>query len=183
LDQDFESISMTAFVRDGEAREHLEAATARWGEGDADKAAERLRLAFDRLIRDYEERKVRYPGRSLFRTEPPFRPSELDDMHNKVGKSLTDWLSALDQRQKLVAFGVDLREYAFFDAHTPNAQYALTAEGPPRAIFIRGANEVTLIEETFRRCHRFVLEAALVLGAEDYDFDGYSGRHSTAPSV
>jgi hypothetical protein len=184
LDQDFESISMTAFVRDGEARTHLEAASARWREGNADKAAEELRLAFDRLIRDYEQRKVKYEGTSLFRTEPPSRPSELDPSRSTAGKYLVEWLTALDERQKLLAFGVDLRAYALFDAHTPTPYYPITLDGrPPQVNFSRGPNTDTLTEETFRRCYRFVLETALVLGAEDYDFDGNAHRRGGSPSV
>lgn len=181
LHQDFESISMTAFARDGKAREHLEAASERWAEGDAGKAAEELRLAFDRLIHDYEQRKIRYPGTSLFRTEPPFRPHELDKIGNAIGEYLIGWLTALAQQQKLLAFGVDLREYAFFDAHTPHAQYALTADGPPRAIFVRGPNDVSLTDGTFKRSYRFVLATAIWLGAEDYEFDGSAHRRDWRP--
>lgn len=184
FDQDFESISMTAFVRDDEARGHLESAAATWRGGSADRAAEQLWLAFNRLIHDYEQRKVKYEGTSLFRTQPPSRPSDLDPSRSKAGKYLDEWLTALDERQKLLAFGVDLRAYALFDAHTPSPYYPVTLDGqPPKVNFTRGPNTATLTEETFKRCYRFVLDTALRLGAEDYDFDGNAHPPGGSPSV
>jgi hypothetical protein len=184
LGQDFDAISMVSLVRDAQARLHLEAASVRWRESNTDKAAEELWLAFDRLIGDYEQRKVKYEGTSLFRTQPPTRPSDLDPSRSKAGKYLDEWLTALDERQKLLAFGVDLRAYALFDAHTPSPYYPITLDGqPPKVNFTRGPNTATLTEETFKRCHRFVLDTALRLGAEDYDFDGNAHPPGGAPSA
>jgi hypothetical protein len=53
LDQRFDDVSLTAFVRDQEARQLVEAASTAWANGDADGAMVSLRLAFDRLVRSY----------------------------------------------------------------------------------------------------------------------------------
>lgn len=40
---------------------------------------------FDRLIRHHEQRKIEHKVRSLFRAQPPFRPSELDPSRSRSG--------------------------------------------------------------------------------------------------
>jgi hypothetical protein len=72
LGQRLDVVSLTAFIRDDEARRLVEAAGTAWTKGNAREAMLSLRLAFDRLVRDYEERKVWHLGRSLFTTKPVF---------------------------------------------------------------------------------------------------------------
>jgi hypothetical protein len=74
LGQRLDEVSLTAFIRDNEARRVAEAPSTAWANGDADEAMASLRLAFDRLVRDYEQCKVWHQGRSLFTTSPaPYR--------------------------------------------------------------------------------------------------------------
>jgi hypothetical protein len=170
LGQRLEDVSLTAFIRDHEARRLVETANAAWANGDAGEAMTLLRLAFDRVVRDYEQRKVWYEGRSLFTTEPSFMPRKAD--LRKLGvEKLVDWLKALDQRTTLLAFGVDLRRYAFFEANTPAVHYL--ANGGHVADFREG---MVITEDAFRPCYRFVIDTALTLGAEDYDFDAWAAR-------
>ena len=35
---------------------------------------------------------------------------------------------------------------------------------------------LVITEDVFRRCYRFVIDTALTLGAEDYDFDAWAAR-------
>lgn len=125
LGQRLDDVSLTAFIRDNEARRLTEAASTAWANGDANEAMLTLRRAFDRLVRDYEQRKVWHQGRSLFTTQPNFLPSNQDLRKMGLEKltKLVDWLKALDQRTILLAFGVDLRRYAYFEAHTPVVGY------------------------------------------------------------
>jgi hypothetical protein len=127
-----------------------------------------LRLAFDRVVRDYEQRKVWYEGRSLFTTEPNFMPRKGD--LKKLGvEKLVDWLKALDQRTTLLAFGVDLRRYAHFNANTPAVHRLIN--GGHVADFREG---MVITEDVFRRCYRFVIDTAVTLGVEDYDLDAWA---------
>ncbi len=72
---------------------------------------------------------------------------------------------------KLIALGVDLLRYAFFDVHTPGVTYL--ASGDP----IMQPHDNTLITpEAFTRCYRFVIDTALRLGAEDYSVDAVAMR-------
>lgn len=165
LNQRLDDVSLTAFIRDDEARRLVEAASTAWANGDTNEAMVSLRLAFDRLVRDYEQRKVWHLGRSLFTTKPSSMPWQSD--LRKLGvEKLVDWLQALEGRTTLLAFGVDLRRYAYFEAHTPAVGYVLS--GVYRASARKG---VVITEDVFRRCYRFVIDTALTLGAEDYDFD------------
>jgi hypothetical protein len=170
LGQRFEDVSLTAFIRDHQARQLVEAANAAWTSGDADGAMASLRLALDRLIHDYEYRKVWHQGRSLFMTQPTVMPRGSD--LRKLGlEKFVNWIKALDQRTKLLAFGVHLRRYAFFDAHAPAVHYTLNGgySTTPR-------EGVVITEDIFRRCYRFIIDTALTLGAEDYDFDAWTAR-------
>jgi hypothetical protein len=138
LDQDFDAISMVTLVRDPEARAHLEEASAEWARGARQDAAQKLRLAFDRLIRDYEQRKVEYPGKTLFTTKPPFMPDGLDGPGgDEVGKYLVKWLAALDERYRLLALGIDLRRYAVFAAYAPSPSGATCSSSRPRCALVR----------------------------------------------
>jgi hypothetical protein len=173
LDQRFDDVSLTAFVRDQEARQLVEAASTAWANGDADGAMVSLRLAFDRLVRDYEQRKVWHQGRSLFATQPNFMPSDYDLKKLGLDKltKLVDWIKALDRRTRLLAFGVDLRRHAYFEAHAPAVRNLWN--GGHVADFREG---VVITEDVFRRCYRFVIDTALMLGAEDYDFDAWAAQ-------
>jgi hypothetical protein len=169
LGQDFDAISMVTLVRDHEARGHLETAGARWASGDKQATAQELRLAFDRLVRDYEQRKIEYPGKTLFTTQPSvFLPEEMNEIRgSKLGKFVRRWLAALDERSRLLALRIDLRGYAIFNAYCPAPFYTLSADGPPGHTFVTGVDQVQLDDDAFQRCHMFVVETALTLGAED----------------
>jgi len=91
---------------------------------------------------------------------------------------LVKWLAALDERYRLLALGIDLRRYAVFDAYAPRPFYPLTADGSPNPFFVTGADQVQLDDDAFERCHLFVIETALRLDAEDYDFNGPALRRS-----
>jgi hypothetical protein len=168
LKQRFDDVSLTAFVRDDEARQLVDAASTASMSGNHVEAMVSLRRAFDRVVRDYEQRKVWEEGHSLFRTEPSSMPRESSPEAPGLDKYET-WIRALDQRTKLLAFGVDLRRYAFFDAHAPMVLYLVNGGYSPV-----GRKGVVITEDIFRRCYRFVIDTALTLGAEDYDFDAWT---------
>jgi hypothetical protein len=172
LGLDFNAISITAFIREPEARVLVENSRSIWASGDTDTALGNLRLALDRTVRDYEQRKVWAPGRSLFRTQPSFMTSIFDLKALGIEK-LAEWIQAIDDRTKLLAFGVDLRRYAYFDAHAPRVVY-----------FVNGGHQlqrresVAITEDVFDRCLRFVIDTAVALGSDDYDFDAWSARRT-----
>jgi hypothetical protein len=175
LRQDFEAISMVSLVRDESARMHLETASAESAMGDRQEAARELRLAFDRLVADYEQRKIKYPGKTLFTTQPSvFLPDEMHAVKgSELGKYVLRWMTELDERTRLLALRIDLRHHAVFNAYCPKPFYG-TGGGHT---FVTGADQVRLDDDAFQRCLLFVVETALTLGAEDYDFNAPALRH------
>lgn len=175
LGENFDAISMTGFITDPEARRHVEAAEMVWVGGDGPLAMARLRLAFERLIEDYEKRKTWAPGRTLFTTRP-LHPATGHGLHDDGRMNhAEEWLAAIDQRMKLLTFGVDLRRYVYVNAHAPRTSMI---KGDVRLIARDGVPPTT--DEVFRRCHRFVIDTALHLAAEDYEFDAWSARGAVA---
>jgi hypothetical protein len=170
LGQAFEIVNMTGFIADSEARGLVEQAEVLWSAGRSLEALAVLRMAFRRLVRDYEERKAWSPGRSLFTTEPQMRPMRLHG--DPQDDHIHTWLEALDERVKLLALGVDLTRYAYFEAHTPLVRYNLGTGSPQEYEPIEGAPDPT--DDVFQRCHRFVIDTALSLAEADFDFDAWS---------
>jgi hypothetical protein len=172
----FEDISLTVFIRDATARRHVEEAERVWRDGDAGQTMAALRMAFDRLIKDYRERKVYHPGRSLFTVKPTFDLPNTSDARKLGLKGIMEWLEALDERSALLSFGVDLRRYVFFIAHTPQVFYPL---GRPDPVVVRDANEeVEIDEQVYDFCRRFVIDTAMQLTEVDYDYDGWAQRRA-----
>jgi hypothetical protein len=174
-------VSLLLFVRDAEARSHLAEAQKYWQNGEQAASMQNIRLAFDRLVRDFETRKSWHPGTSLFSTKPSFTPS----LHEarRAGKEIEkafEWLESIDGWVKLVALGVDMRRYAYFNAHTPRAMYMLV--GPPR-FSRREDDEAVTSEEAFGRCFQFVVDTALAFAQDDFDFDAWAARRAARRPV
>jgi hypothetical protein len=175
LGQNFETVSLTGLILDDEARTFVEEAETLWAVSDGEAALGKLRLAFDRLITDYEQRKVWYQGRSLFHTEPSFRPSALSGIvRDKVTEHFTHWLEALDERLKILSLGIDMKRFAYFNAHVPIATYSFGGN-----VFLSTHDDIPMItDDIYRRCYRFVIDTALQLVTEDYDFDAWALRQA-----
>ncbi|GAB3124774.1 hypothetical protein GCM10027056_18950 [Glaciibacter psychrotolerans] len=173
---EIESVSLLLFVRDQEARAHLELAQSHWSSGEPDGAMDELKLAFDRITRDYESRKAWHPGRSLFSTKPSFMPSIFDI--RKAGKEAEkafEWLESLDGWVKMLALGIDMRRYAYFDAHTPSAVYTLDG-----AAHLHRREGVLVNEEVFAKCMKFVVDTSLAFAQDDFDFDAWAARQAVS---
>ena len=175
LDVRFDQVSLTAFIRDSAGRGLVEDAERRWQSGDAEEATIALAKAFDSIVRNYEKRKIGFTQDSLFKTRPTFLRS--GNMRDLGLDSLIDWLSAIDERTKLLAFGIDLRGHAYFSVHTPTVRLTMAGAYVVDAKDINGTT-VAVTQDVFERCHRFVIDTALTLTAEDYDFDGWALRRA-----
>lgn len=177
LAQDFDAVSLTGLVVDPEARGLIESAETRWRDGEQHRALGDLRLAFDALINNYENTKRGSFGRSLFDTRPPSTAYEAAQARSRgqfgafgheQGKHFEEWLHNLENRIKLLAFGIDIRGFAFFNRHTPQ-RYRIR---PDTVIVDRAPGQSFEVpEQVFRLCHRFVIDAALKLGADDFSVE------------
>jgi len=159
-----EAVSLLLFIKDEQARGLIERASALEAAGELLDAMFMLRLTFDLVVQDYEERKTVNGWYSIFQTKPSFYPSVFDlrDM-GKGAQKMSEWIEALDGLTRLGALGVDLQRYAYFDAVAPVATYfASDHRTSPRVRF----QDVTV--EHFRASHLFVVDTAIKLGANDY---------------
>ncbi len=175
LGVNFDQVSLTAFIRDTDGRRYTEEAAAQWEAGATDDAMTSLAKAFLCILADYEHRKLSRGRQSIFNTQPSFMLSSWDARELGIQKVI-DWISAIDERTKLLAFGIDLRRHAYFKAYTPHVYGNIN--GNLRAVPRDPAPLVT--HEIFQRCYRFVIDSALSLAAEDYDL-GTANTSAGAP--
>lgn len=174
---DISEVSMLVFLKSDQARGLVTNAQGQWRAGDRTEAMESLRLAFDEVIHDYTRRKQWHPGKTLFTTKPNFYPSIIDLRAGGLEK-IDAWLQNLDSWVRYGALGIDLRQYAYFDAHAPTVhRYVNGGHGSyPR-------EGVELTDEVFQRSYKFVVDTGLSLARDDYDFDQWAARQAAAPSA
>lgn len=175
LDVDISEVSMLVFLKSEEARGLVSKAQQQWLGGAHTESMESLRLAFDEVVNDYTRRKQWHPGKSLFSTKPALYPNSIDLRESGLSK-IDEWLQSLDEWVRYSALGVDLRQYAYFDAHAPvvHRRYSGGHSSHPR-------EGVELTEEVFQRSHKFVVDTGLSLARDDYDFDQWAARQASAP--
>jgi hypothetical protein len=178
LGQDFEAISLRNLITAPEVRAFLESAESRWNAGDRHGGLADLRRAFDRLINTYEDSKMWHSTRSLFDTKPDSPSLNAARMREQAALGMFSssradyaekWLAAIAGQVKLLAIGVDLRRYAYFNAHVPDVVYGWEDRDGHAA---STADLPEPVRSTFDRCQRFVIDTALQLAAEDFTFNG-----------
>lgn len=175
---DLSEISLLVFIKSAGARDLLNLAQEKWNDADANAAMEALRLAFDDIVRDYTERKQWHPGRSLFTTKPSSYPSIFDV--RKLGKpveKIDEWLQNLDKWVKYVALGIDMRGFAYFDAHAPSVVYAIGGNH-----FSHPRQGVEVTADVFTRCFKFVVDTGIALARDDFDLDLWAARQAARSS-
>lgn len=173
----FAEVSLLGFVRDANVREYIQRAdNCSFGviEGRT-LAFEYLRLAFEELVRGYQQSKSYHPGQPLITTKPSLLPSvfEIRDHGGRVGEKTFEWLENLDSWVKILVLGIDVQEYTFFLAYTP-AVWMLSGG---RAMFYwRPGSDLS--DDVFRRCRQFVVESAIRLGRRDFAYDARNANQS-----
>lgn len=169
-------MSLLGFVRDPEVREYIHRADdCSSGEvEDRMLAFQYLRLGFETLVQGYQQSKSYYPGLPLITTKPSFLPSVFDirDHGGKVGEKAFEWLENLDHWVRILVLGIDVQEYTFFLAHTPEV---LMSGGQAHFCWRPGPD---LSDDVFRRCRQFVVESAIRLGRRDFTYDAWNARQS-----
>jgi hypothetical protein len=167
LGVDFDTVGLTVLIADEAASRHITAADEHWAAGDRQVALAHLRLAFDQLVDSFVERKL-----TLFDTRPRMKPTGRGLFDDKRMNYAEKWLEALDKRLKLLMLGVDVRRYLYLDAHAPAVWGRF--DGQVRITEHHGAPPPA--DEVFTRCRQFVVDTALELAADDYEFDPWSAR-------
>ena len=174
LGVDISEVSLLVFLKSEQVRQLAAKAAKDWADGHPLDAMASLRLAFDELVRDYTRRKRWYPGKGLFSTKPTGYPNVFRLRESGL-ETIDAWLQNLDKWVRYSALGIDLRQYAYFDAHAPTVPYYLDGG--------RGTNPpegVVLTDEVFHRSYKFVVDTGLSLARDDYDFDQWEARQAAA---
>ena len=188
LGLDFEQVRMSGLIASEPVREMVERAELRWSEGEARDAAADLRRAFDRTCNLWEDSKS-IPGLRGFYDTRPHKSMAISRKRAALGAfadSEADyhakWLARLDERTKLMTFGVDMRRFVYFDVHVPSVRYSHRNQPDGEAAPHDDGPPVT--EEVFRRCHRFVIDTALQFARDDFTWTPvkYAGLRDKLPT-
>jgi len=172
---EFRSASLLELVQCKEARKSLEEADVMISEGKIEDSLDKIAVAFNQLVDDYEDRKRTQFGRSPFffgeslaflgTSFRQFR--DLEEMADKISNTIQDIQDAL----KLLSLGLDYRRYAKFRLLTPRVvkiHGSILANGDPYNV-MRLHREMAPSLEDCRFCYDFVVESALRL--QEFDFD------------
>lgn len=189
FDLSFDEVSLIDFVQPEESRNHLKSAQDFVTEGKYREAASETALAFDKMLSDYEHRKVDGRFRSRFdfgapmhfmdsfflglnRNSHSFRQDEtvrkLNELEGKLAKFVDNVkisVEALQNSVKIIAFGVDYRQYSMFRAISGDVIRAVNGG------YHVSAPEVIPTKEEAQFCIDFVIEAAIALREFDHTVD------------
>lgn len=180
----FAGISLIDFVQPDEAREHLKEAEILLNDGKLPEALDKVALAFQKMLDDYEVRKLdrfhRSPfffgedltfynsffmgiGRSTYFNNERYHPEyehELAEFIDRVQESL----EAIREAIKILAMGIDYRRYSRFRFYTPRVTRVLSGE----YVVSRSHAQEEANAEDVRFCIDFVVETAIKLHEFDY---------------
>jgi len=173
---EFRSVSMLNLVQCKETRMSLEEADKLIKENKLEDALDKIAVAFNQLIEDYENRKRtrfdRSPfffGKSLTFVDSSFRPLG-DDLERAV-RDVTSTIGEIQIALKLLSLGLDYRRYAKFRLLTP---YVRTIPGGAPHVQ-RFRREKPTSQEDCRFCYDFVIESSLHLQEFDFDVESEHG--------
>ena len=166
---EFHSVSMLNLVQCKETKASLEEADELVVEGKYEDAIDKIAVAFNQLIDDYEGRKKTQFGQSPFFFGEPVGfvntfSGEYDDV-SAFADSVSGSIEEIQEALKLLSLGLDYRRYAKFRLLTPHIF------GMPGGTYrIQRVHHVkTHSSQDCRFCYDFVIESALHL--QEFDFD------------
>ena len=166
---EFRSVSMLELVQCKEARKSLEEADKMIGEGKIEDALDKIAVAFNQLVDDYEDRKTMTFGQSpfFFGESLTFIGRSFERMTGlgEFAESVRSCIEEIQNALKLLSLGLDYRRYAKFRLFVP---YITRIPRGPYHIVRSKREKVPSIDDC-RFCYDFVIETALHL--QEFDFD------------
>ena len=173
---DFQSISLAELVALKPARLALRTAESLLENGKYKESAEHSSLAFDNLLKDYETRKSDDFRESPFRVldrhglpshrfgASPLGPSAdslLTSDLRDFSREVFSVIRALDERVRILALGIDFRQYTRFRMLAPGVRWSMGSDEPS---FSWPGNAVDSVDqETCEFIEGFVIDVALQL--------------------
>lgn len=171
-------VSLVEYVNPQSARDKLKEAEADLAKGDTLTALDKIALAFEEMIRDYETRKRDgfynspfYFGRDLGFLSSFFMGlghGSLSSPERKLGDfvdRVKESIEAMQEAIKILALGLDYRKYSKFRQLTPHLTLVMSGD---YMISRRHKEEDKPSIDDARFCVDFVVESALALAEFDY---------------
>lgn len=176
---DFPSISMIDFIEPESARVKLKEAENFKSNEQIDEALDQIIIAFNVMLKDYENRK-----RGKFSKSPFFFGKDLnfynsffmglndDRGNNKMAEfvdRVKESIESMQEAIKILALGIDYKKFSKFKLLTPHIEETMNGE------YIISRNSYVPREKSSKKevqfCIDFVVEAALQLQEFDYDVE------------
>lgn len=179
---EFNSISLLDLIACDNAKKALNEAQQHRENGLFEDALDRIAIAFEHLVDDYESRKRSRYGQSpfFFGQDMSFETSffmgvemgsKFSQFIDKVNESITAMQSAI----KMLSLGLDYRRYVRFNLLTPHLTCVCSGEfrvSRPQRAKSPGDDEV-------QYCYDFVIESALQLQEFDFTVQDERSPHAT----
>jgi hypothetical protein len=170
----FSEISLIELIQFEEARTSLKQAIQLFENGDIESAIDKIATAFHQLVDDYVDRKRDGYGRSEF-DFPSFgslrRADKFDRRQVEFREAFHDLdrgLERLNETTKMIALGIDYRKYLRFEKLTAREIERLS--GSYRLRRLDSKVEGKLTAEDVQFCIDFVIECAIILKENDFEF-------------
>jgi len=166
---DFDNIYLIDIIKFERSKELLKQANSNFEKGLVNESLQKIVLAFEYLISDYEESKRDRFHRSPFffgESMRLFRSSNLGlGFHeNNFVDKITESIEAIQKAITILSFGIDYKKYVKYRSIVPTVIF--TGEGTPNFCSDR---EMTLSKEDLDFCINFIIESALKL--QEFDFE------------
>lgn len=185
---DFQRLDMSDLVTQDFARRKLQSAAQAAERGDYQEAVGLLAEAFDDLLYDYSSRKKVDLGRSVFgfgqHIEPTPTFATRIDVADVLGGRIADHylkmadaISEMQSGLRVIALGLDYRNYARFTMITPRVRTVRynVDEVKYRRTYTKG---LPLDEADYEFCRDFVVTTSLTMAEVDFDLDLYEHRRA-----
>jgi hypothetical protein len=186
----FSDLSLIDFIQCEAAKSSLREAVNLVKKNNIEDSLDKISVAFDQLIMDYEKRKTKMFGHSPFffgksshlsKTNLLSRlnrrgidvdkklTSAIDRALDAVSDELMDEIEVLKSAIKIISLGIDYRKYAKFRIFTPNVSWAMDGS----YYIYRYKRELIPKSEDVQFCIDFVIESAITLHEFDFTLNGH----------
>jgi hypothetical protein len=172
----FSEISLIDLIQNEKSRSSLKEAEALLQKGRTEDALDKIAIAFEQLVDDYESNKRDSYGRSMFSFPYIWRfdakteaLGELERHFENIGNSI----ERLQEYVKILALGLDYRKYVKFQFLLARAILKIPNESGKIERYeiqrLERKIEDALSKEDIKYCMDFVIESAIVL--REFDFE------------
>lgn len=173
---EFSKISLIDFVQPEKARMNLNEAQKLCSDGELEEAINKVAIAFEQMLDDYEERKRSRFGQSPFFIGEDLTwkdsfglrlgGSEIEDKISEFVDAVKESLEAMQNTIKILALGIDYKKYSRFKLLMPLVHKVLS--GDYHLVRNNWYPSIDASEKDVEFCINFIIESAIILQEFDY---------------